>query len=135
VANFLAGNQGERETRKEALMATAVLFIGWNRPLPGIDPKKAYGHLLTEGIPYLRKLEGKVFERIETVGLTAHGGNVNGFVLLFGERIKLDELRRTNDFEAFVMKLDELFDGLTVVPGVNWEGIQAVMKRYSQDKG
>jgi hypothetical protein len=55
---------------------------------------------------------------------------VNGFVLLFGERPKLDELRRTDDFEAFIMKLDELFDGLAVIPGVNWEGIQAAMKRY-----
>ena len=110
-------------------MATAALFIGWNRPLPGVDPKKAYGHLMTEGVPYLRKLEGKAFERMETIALTAHGGDVNGFFLLFGERAKLDELRRTDGFEAFVMKLDELFDGLAVVPGVNAEGIKAVMER------
>jgi len=111
-------------------MATAVLFIGWNRPLPGVDPKKAYGHLHTEGIPYLRKLEGKAFEKVEPYALTAHGGDVNGFILLHGERAKLDELRRTDEFEAFVMKLDGLFEGLAVVPGLGWEGIQAVMKRY-----
>jgi len=110
-------------------MATAVLFIGWDRPLAGVDPKKAYGHVLTEGVPYLKKLEGKAFERIETIGLTPHGGDVNGFILLFGERPKLDELRRTDDFEAFVMKLGDLFAGLAVVPGVNWDGIKAVMDR------
>jgi hypothetical protein len=113
-------------------MATAVLFIGWDRPLAGVDPKKAYGHVISEAIPYLRSLEGKAFERAETVALTPHGGDVNGFVLLFGERAKLDELRRTDQFEGFVMKMDELFTGLTIVPGVNWEGIQAVMKRYAK---
>jgi hypothetical protein len=65
-------------------MATAVLFIGWDRPLPTVDPKKAYGHLLVEGVPYLRKLEGKAFERIETIALTPHGGDLNGFIALFG---------------------------------------------------
>lgn len=109
-------------------MATAVLFIGWDRPHPGMDDK-AYGYVSTEGLEYLRKLEGKSFERLELVGLTPHGGDLNGFVLLFGERSKLDELRRTDDFEAFVMKLGENFNRIGVIPGVNWDGIKAVMAR------
>jgi hypothetical protein len=113
-------------------MATAVLMIGWDRPLAGVEPKKAYGHLMHEGLPYLRKLEGKYFDRIEVIGLTAHGGDVNGFFLLFGERAKLDELRRTDDFESFVFRLDELFSGLAVVPGVNFDGMQNVMKRTAK---
>jgi hypothetical protein len=113
-------------------MATAVLFVGWDKPRAGIEPKKAYGTLVTEGLDYLRKLEGKAFERLETIGLTAHGKGIHGFMLLYGERAKLDELRRTDGFEGFVMRLGELFDGLTVVPGVNWEGMQAVMKRYAK---
>lgn len=113
-------------------MATAVLFVGWNHPRAGVDARKAFGHVMTEGVSYLRKLEGKAFERLETVGLTAHGGSINGFLLLYGERAKLDELRRTDDFEAFVMRLDELFDGLAVVPGVNGEGIKAVMERWAK---
>jgi hypothetical protein len=113
-------------------MATAVLFVGWNHPRAGVDAKKAYGHVMTEGVPYLRNLEGKSIERIETIGLTAHGGDINGFLLLYGERAKLDELRRTDGFEAFVMRLDELFDGLAVVPGVNGDGIKAVMERWNK---
>lgn len=109
-------------------MATAVLFIGWNRPHPGGEDK-AYQYLGTEGISYLRELEGKYFERLETIALTPHGGDLNGAILLFGERAKLDELRRTDPFEAFVMSLGTYFSGIGVVPGLNWEGIQAVMKR------
>lgn len=109
-------------------MATAVLFIGWNRPHVGIEDK-AFGWLSTEAIAYLRKNEGKAFERTEVIGLTAHGGDLNGCIILFGERAKLDELRRTDEFEAFIMKLSGMFDRVGVIPGVNWDGIQAVMKR------
>jgi hypothetical protein len=113
-------------------MATAILFIGWNRPFPGLEDK-AYGFLTTEGLTYLRSLEGKAFERLEVLGLTAHGGDLNGCIILFGERAKLDELRRRDDFEAFVMNLGRNFDRVGVIPGVNWEGIQAVMAR--REKG
>ena len=112
-------------------MATAVLFISWNRPYAGLE-EKAYGFLTTEGVDYLHKLEGKFFERTELIGLTPHGGDVNGAIILFGERAKLDELRRTDDFEGFVMRLGGLFDGLGVVPGVNSEGIKAVMGRWKK---
>jgi hypothetical protein len=114
-------------------MATAILFIGWSRPHVGLEDK-AYGYLTTEGMAYLRKLEGKSFEKLELIGLTPHGGDLNGAVILFGERAKLDELRRTDEFEAFAMKLSQLFDRLGVVPGVNWDGIKAVMARREKMK-
>lgn len=109
-------------------MASAVLFIGWDRPHTGVGDR-GYAYVMGEGADYLRKLRGKYFERLETVALTPHGGDINGCILLFGERAKLDELRRTDEFEAFALKLDELFEGVAVVPGVNWEGMQGVMTR------
>jgi hypothetical protein len=109
-------------------MATAVLFIGWNRPHVGMEDK-AYGWLTNEGMAMLRKQEGKAFERMEMFALTAHGGDMNGGIIIFGERAKLDEMRRTDEFEAFAMKMSGMFDRFGVVPGVNWDGIQAVMKR------
>jgi hypothetical protein len=110
-------------------MANAVLFIGWNRPYDVQNMEKAYGWLSTEGTSYLKKHEGKFFERTEFIGLTAHGGDLNGCIILFGERAKLDELRRTDEFEGFVMNLSQRFDRVGVVPGLNWDGIQAMMKR------
>ena len=110
-------------------MATAVLFIGWNRPHNYENPEKSFGWLVTEGVPFFKKQEGKFFERSEFVGLTAHGGDLNGCIMLFGERAKLDEFRRTDEFEGFVMNLGRHFDRVGVVPGLNWDGIQALMKR------
>ena len=109
-------------------MATAILFIGWKGPHVGIE-EKAYGWLMSEGLGYLRGEEGKSFERMELIGLTAHGGDMNGAIILFGERARLDELRRTDGFEGFAMNLGTRFDRLGVVPGLNWDGIQAMMKR------
>ena len=109
-------------------MATAVLFIGWNRPHVGMTDD-AYRYLGTEGLAYLRSLEGKYFERMEPIALTPHGGDLNGCIILFGERAKLDELRRTDQFETFVITMGKHFDRIGVVPGLNWDGMQAVMKR------
>lgn len=109
-------------------MATAVLFIGWNRPHVGFEDK-AHSYVLTEALPYLRRLEGSAFERLELIGLTAHRSDLNAFILLLGERSSLDELRRSDEFEAFAMKMGSLFDRFGVVPGVNWDGMQAVVAR------
>ncbi len=112
-------------------MANAVLFIGWNHPRVGIEDK-AYGFLQKEGLEYLKKCQGKYLERLEVIALTPHGGDLNGCVLAFGERAKLDELRRTDDFEAFVFRMMNFFDGLGVVPGLNLEGIQGAMSRRAR---
>ena len=82
-------------------MATALLFIGWDRPVAGKE-KEAWKYFMEEGDAALTKFQKQgFFERVERVALTPHSGDLNGFVLLFGERAKLDELRRTDEFERF----------------------------------
>lgn len=112
-------------------MATAVLFIGWNRPNVGQEDK-AFGFLQKEGLDFLKKQQGKYLERLEVVALTPHGGDLNGCILAFGERAKLDELRRTDEFEAFVFRMMRFFDRVGVVPGLNLEGIQAATARMAK---
>jgi hypothetical protein len=90
---------------------------------------KAMGYVTSEGLQYLKSQEGKTIERVEMIGLTAHGGDLNLAFILHGTRAKLDELRRTDEFEAFSFKLTGLVSKLRVVPGLSWEGIQKVMAR------
>ena len=73
-------------------MSDAVLFIGWKGPRAGHE-EKALGWVMSEGVPYLKKLEGKYYERMDVFGLTAHGGDLNFAIVLHGNRAKLDELR------------------------------------------
>src|ERR1051325_4096784 len=110
-------------------MATALLFIVWNRPVAGKE-KDAWKYFIEEGDTTLAKFQKQgYFERVERVALTPHGGTMNGFMLLFGERAKLDELRRTDEFERFSITLSMLFEGYGVVPGLNNEGLQKAMGR------
>jgi hypothetical protein len=110
-------------------MATAVLFIGWNRPIAGRDGE-AFKFLMGDGQEALAKFQKQgYFERMERIALTPHGGTMNGMVLLFGERAKLDELRRTDEFERLSLQLMTLFDGYGVVPGLNGEGLDKAMAR------
>jgi hypothetical protein len=114
------------------IMATACLFMGWDRPAAGKE-SEAYGFLMRE---VSERVEGFKrdgwFESYQTIGLTPHGGNLNGFILLSGERAKLDELRRTDAFEALSMKISTFFLGYGVVPGVNREGLEKVAQRNPQ---
>jgi hypothetical protein len=50
-------------------------------------------------------------------------------LLLFGERAKLDELRRTDEFERLSMLLMMKFEGYGVVPGLNGDGLDKAMGR------
>lgn len=116
-------------------MATACLFIGWNRPVPGRE-EEAYSFLSGEGKQQLDAFQkAGWFERTELIGLTPHGGDLNGFMLCLGERAKLDELRRTDEFERFVMRLGRNMLGLGVIPGLNWEGIQRMIARTPETFG
>jgi hypothetical protein len=110
-------------------MATAVLYIGWNRPIAGKE-NEAWKYFMEEGQATLAKFQKQgYFERLERIALTPHSGTVNGFLLMFGERAKLDELRRTDEFERFSVRLMMLFDGYGVVPGLNGEGLDKAMAR------
>ncbi len=110
-------------------MATACLFISWNRPVPGKEAE-AFGQLMRESVEQIATFQKQGwFESHDVIGLTPHNGQTNGFLLLKGERAKLDELRRTDEFERFSMRLGRVLDGYGVVPGVTFEGMKKVMER------
>ncbi len=50
-------------------------------------------------------------------------------MILFGERAKLDELRRLDEFEAFVNNMTKRFTHVAILPGLNWDGVQLAMTR------
>jgi hypothetical protein len=110
-------------------MATAVLFIGWNRPVAGRE-SEAYKFVMGEGQEIFAKFQKQGYcERVERIALTPHCGTTNGMVLLFGERAKLDELRRTDEFERLSLQLMTMFDGYGVVPGLTGEGLDRAVAR------
>ena len=107
-------------------MATACLFLGWNRPSSSGEGYGIWGEV-QERVAQFKK-DGWC-ESYQLIGLTPHCGTMNGFILLLGDRAKLDELRRTDAFEKFSMRMGRAFDGYGVVPGVTQDGIKKVMDR------
>ena len=56
-------------------MATALLFIGWDRPVAGKE-NEAWKYFLEEGDAALTKFQKQgFFERVERVALTPHSGD------------------------------------------------------------
>jgi hypothetical protein len=74
-------------------MPNAAIFIGWNRPSVGREQQAM--QVFQKSLEFYGKLQsdGRI-ESFEPVILSAHGGDLNGFVLLRGDAEKLAEIRR-----------------------------------------
>ena len=91
-------------------MADRVMFIGWNRAIPGREKQTI--ELFQKAVQLYSKLQadGRI-ERFESVFLSAHGGDLNGFTILFGSAAKLSEVREDNDFIAISLEAGYCLNG------------------------
>lgn len=78
-------------------MANAALFIGYGPAMPG-RARQAL-QVFGEAIQYYGRLQqqGQI-ESFESVFLEPHGGDLGGFILLRGDRDKLNGVRFTEEF-------------------------------------
>ena len=80
-------------------MATALLYIGWNRPVPGKETE-AWKYFMEEADAALTKFQKQgYFERVERVALTPHSGTVNGSCCCSANAPSWTR-RRTDEFES-----------------------------------
>ena len=112
-------------------MADRVLFLGWNRSVAGREQQamqlfqkatEFYGGLQADG-----RIEG-----FEPVVLAAHGGDLNGFILLKGEAEKLDEVRRDDTFVDLSIEANYCLEGFGIVHGYIGEGITDAFSRWTK---
>jgi hypothetical protein len=112
-------------------MADRVLFIGWNRAIPGREKQSM--ELFQKAMSFWSKLQGAgKIERFEAVALSAHGGDLNGFVLLYGSAGKLAEVREDKDFLELVLEVGYCLNGLGVIPGYTGEGLMNILSQASK---
>jgi hypothetical protein len=90
-------------------MAGEALFLGWGPVVRGREQKAV--QVFQETIEYYGRLqqEGKI-DSFEPVLIAPHGGDLGGFVLLRGERAKLDEIRTSDEFERAVVRAATVVD-------------------------
>ena len=111
-------------------MADAGLLIGWNRVVNGRDQNAV--ELWSEMLVYLRRLhaEGGV-SRYEPVLLGAHGGSLNGFVLVWGTQEQMDRLRNSNEFLLLNVRAQKSLEGFTVVRAHFGEEAAKILRLYA----
>jgi hypothetical protein len=112
----------------------AVLVVSANRPIPGRE-QEAMKFWMEAGGWLDSQQKAGWCSRWDGFWLTPHGGSFNSAFLCYGERAKLDEWRRTNEFEAFVFRALMVLEGLAVVPGVNYSAGKETMDRRAKAVG
>jgi len=79
------------------MAASFAIFQGWDRPIEGRESQAAQLYKDVEAYWSRQKSAGNI-ESWEMVLLAPHGGALNGFFLIRGDRDKLQQLQTTNDF-------------------------------------
>jgi hypothetical protein len=110
-------------------MAGEALFLGWGPVVRGREQTAM--RVFQETIEYYGKLqqEGKI-DSFEPVLIAPHGGDLGGFILLRGERGKLDEIRTSEEFERTVVRAATVVDNVGVINAVTGESLGQAMGRF-----
>lgn len=110
-------------------MASFALFFGWDRPIIGREQEAA--EAFNSSLAYWGKqqAEGKI-ESFEPVLLELHGGDLNGFLIVRGERDKLLALKDTEDFKNLTLRTDHAVAGFGIVHALVGEGVAEGMQRW-----
>ena len=112
-------------------MAGEALFIGWGAVVRGRE-KQALS-VFQESMEYYGRLqqEGRI-ERFEVVFLAPHGGDLTGFVVLYGGRQALDEIRFSDEFERLLVRAASIIDQPGVVPAYTGEALGKQVELFQQ---
>jgi hypothetical protein len=110
-------------------MAGEALFLGWGPVVRGREQIAL--QVFQETLEYYGKLqqEGRI-EGFEPVLVAPHGGDLGGFILLRGERGRLDEIRSSEEFERLVVRAATVVDDVGVINAFTGEALGQAMSRF-----
>ena len=112
-------------------MADAGIFMSWDRPAPGHGTKalELYKRLST----YLTALhaEGRI-SSWEPVLLSAHGGELGGFLIIRGKRESLNLIRESREFREIMVRGSSAMLKFRVVRAHFGQEAQELMNVYQR---
>lgn len=113
------------------MAANAGILIGWDRARAGREAAAVGG--FGEWMSYVQKLQAeKQIDSFEPVMLNPHGGDLNGFTLIRGERAKLNQLRESDQFKDWVSWGAFNLDGFGVLDCALGDEIGQMMARFGK---
>jgi hypothetical protein len=113
-------------------MADFGVFVGYGTPVRGREQQAV--KLFDETMEYYTRLQqqGEI-ESFEPVMLQPHGGDLNGFILLRGERDKLvASILASDEFTRLSTRADLLLERFGVVGALLGERIGTVNRVYNE---
>lgn len=115
-------------------MANSALFMGWNRAVAGREQQAM--DLFMKSMEYYGQLQndGKI-ESFEPVVLSAHGGELNGFVLIRGDADKLDEIRREETFINYSIEANFCMEGFGLLRGYIGDSVTEMFSQWAKHIG
>jgi hypothetical protein len=110
-------------------MADAGLFIGWGGAVHGRERKGL--QVFNEAVEYFQGLQkaGEI-EGFEAVLLEPHGGDLNGFFLLRGQRDRISRVRGSDELQRLNTRANQIVEGYGVVGASLGEGIPSQIALY-----
>lgn len=111
-------------------MGDSGILIGWDRVVPGEDVGAV--ELWRELTLYLARVRAEgLIESHEAVMLGAHGGDLNGFILIRGSQDGLHKVRNSDEFLQLVVKANKKLLGLRVLRAHFGAEVQKLMRIYA----
>jgi hypothetical protein len=115
-------------------MADSALFIGWGQVVRGREAK-ALG-IFNETVAYYGGLQqAGTIESFEPVLLSAHGGDLAGFVIIRGDRAKLDALKTTEEFQRNTFRASLIVENLGVIDAAIGGTLASGLATYAAQLG
>ena len=103
-------------------MAEAGLFIGWGQPVRGRESKGL--QVFNDALQFWGdKQASGAIESFEVVLLGAHGGDLNGFLLVRGSYEQIAAMRGDADFQRLNARATAIVDGLGIIDAVVGDGL------------
>ena len=112
-------------------MAEAGLYLGWGTAVRGRE-KAALG-IFNEAVQYYLRLqqEGKIAS-FDVAFLNPTGGDAGGFFLLRGTGEQIDSVRRDEEYQELLIRVQLIVDGLRITDAIVDEGIAQQLARYEK---
>jgi hypothetical protein len=112
-------------------MIDSVLVLGWDRAIPGREGDAL--ELFTQVTGWLAKQQqAGGIASFEPVILSAHGGDLNGLIIIRGERTKIDALRANDEFLTLQTRATLYLKSFGAIPGWTGDGHNQQMQRWGK---
>lgn len=110
-------------------MAGDELFIGWGPVVRGREQTAL--KVFQETIEFHGKLQQDgMIDGFDAHLIAPHGGDLAGFIMLHGERSKLDDVRNSEDFELLIARAGSIVDQIGVLNAYSGEALGQAMGRF-----